>query len=237
MMGNGKRVRSRGSVRARALVRATGVAVLVLASRGAIASERAQLELRLPPDAVYQRVVGPDSAVVFRHGTHIALFRDRCVACHPRLFRILAPTTRLSHVEMNAGRSCGACHDGVRAFGVRDPRSCPACHVGRSAIAARAPRPGAADAAAPAVRGPGPITYAASPASPGPVTFQHSTHARRGCAACHPGRFAMASNTSRAREDMHEYGTCGGCHDGKRAFAVNDPESCGRCHGRKAATP
>jgi c(7)-type cytochrome triheme protein len=182
--------------------------------------------LRLPADAVYDSSVGADSAVVFRHGTHVALASNGCTACHPRLFRILVPTGRIAHAEMDAGRSCGACHDGRRAFGVRAKESCPLCHVGR----ANAARAGARGEHTPAFRGPEPIHFPASNVSPGRVTFDHASHVKGKCAQCHPRLFAMKASTSAPPDGMHEVNACGACHDGKRAFAVEDEKSCARCH-------
>ncbi len=91
------------------------------------------VELSLPADWVYSRAVGADSAVVFSHGTHVARTGSRCTGCHPKPFRILAPTLRISHREMNAGGSCGICHDDKQAFGVRDRESCASCHSGMPA--------------------------------------------------------------------------------------------------------
>jgi c(7)-type cytochrome triheme protein len=182
--------------------------------------------LRLPADAVYESRVGPDSAVVFRHGTHVALASNRCSACHSRLFRILTPTARISHAEMDSGQSCGACHDGRHAFSVTSKESCPLCHLGR----ARAARADAADGRAAAFHGPEPIRFPASAVSPGRVTFDHATHAKGECAECHPRLFPMKAATSSPPDGMHQTGACGACHDGKRAFAVEDQQSCARCH-------
>ena len=74
---------------------------------------------------------GADSAVVFSHETHFALAGNRCTGCHPQPYRMLTPVHRVSHREMNAGGSCGTCHDGKHAFGVRDGESCGLCHSGR----------------------------------------------------------------------------------------------------------
>jgi c(7)-type cytochrome triheme protein len=190
--------------------------------------------LRLPPDAVYERTVGADSAVIFRHGTHVSLASNRCTACHPRLFPILAPTERISHAEMDAGRSCGTCHDGRHAFGVRAKESCPLCHVGRSRAARAGPGARAGAQGVSAFRGPAPIHIRASDVSPGPVTFDHATHVKGECAQCHPRLFPMKSSISAPPDGMHETGACGACHNGKQAFAVEDERSCARCHKERA---
>jgi c(7)-type cytochrome triheme protein len=222
----------RGASRGRALVHSLVVVVLgLVVAVPALAGDPQPPALRLPPDAVYDRVVGPDSAVVFRHGTHVALASNRCTECHTRLFRILGPTVRISHADMNAGRSCGGCHDGRHAFGVHDKASCGSCHTGRPSADVASTPDSARRAGGPAgFRGPAPIVYAASEVSPGTVTFRHATHAKGDCSVCHPKLFAMKSSAAKPRDGMHEATACGACHDGKHAFSVENEASCERCH-------
>jgi c(7)-type cytochrome triheme protein len=87
-------------------------------------------KMRLPPDLVFDKTVGLDQAVTFRHTTHVELADGKCVACHPEPFRILHPTRATSHEAMDAGGSCGACHDGKKAFATREETSCATCHQG-----------------------------------------------------------------------------------------------------------
>lgn len=192
------------------------------------------IELKLPADIVYPHGVSTDSAVVFRHATHVELAGRVCTGCHPSPFSMLSPKHRESHAAMNAGGSCGSCHDGTKAFGVRDASSCRTCHSGR-----RAQRPATATAgkAAPSPGGgPPPIVYGRSAGSPGKVTFRHASHLRgTSCSTCHPAPFRMKALAAAAAA-MHESGACGKCHDGKRAFGAEDPETCARCHaeGKKS---
>jgi c(7)-type cytochrome triheme protein len=192
------------------------------------ASARA-VELRLPADIVYQRASRPDSAVVFRHGTHVALAGDKCLGCHPLPFRMLRPERRVAHADMDRGASCGTCHDGKSAFGVKDPAACQTCHAGipkPDLAVAGATAPGKAPA-----RGlPAPIRFARGESSPGTVRFRHETHGADRCASCHPKLFAMKSTGGRPGGAMHEAGSCGACHDGRRAFGVENADACARCH-------
>lgn len=123
----------------------TILALLVLCqehepARAAVSGEKvaaapapAPVELRLPPDLVFEKTVGPEQAVIFRHATHVELTHRNCVTCHPEPFRMLRPAREISHEVMNSGRSCGQCHDGVRVFGTKDDDSCATCHAGRGA--------------------------------------------------------------------------------------------------------
>jgi c(7)-type cytochrome triheme protein len=67
-----------------------------------------------------------DAAVLFSHRTHVEIAGNKCLGCHPAPFRMLRPERRVTHQEMEAGRLCGACHDGKTASGVRD--DCEHCH-------------------------------------------------------------------------------------------------------------
>jgi c(7)-type cytochrome triheme protein len=98
-------------------------AVLAFASLSAVAEPP---EVRLPPDVTYEGADGSPGPVVFSHTTHVPLAESKCIACHPGTFSILGPTGRITHEEMDAGRSCGVCHDGAKASGVQD--DCAHCH-------------------------------------------------------------------------------------------------------------
>jgi c(7)-type cytochrome triheme protein len=213
------------------------------AARGAAGSARdasraAPVELRLPADIVYGLVVGSDSAVVFSHQTHVAFAGNRCTGCHSRPFPMLRRAPAPDHHEMNSGAGCGLCHDGKRAFGVRDSGECGTCHTGTRALRKNAA--GARDQAGAAARRlPGPHVYPRSESSPGRVTFRHEPHlaGAGGCAGCHPKPFPMISAPARPEGGMHERAACGACHDGKKAFAAADPDACSRCHLDPGARP
>lgn len=188
-------------------------------------------ELRLPPDIVYDRVVGADSAVVFRHASHVDYEGNRCTGCHPRLFHMLRPTHRLAHRDFEKAGACGACHDGKHAFDVRATESCGSCHAGRRAAAAAAADT-SGGRAADAFKGPKAFAFARGGDSPGTVTFRHATHLGKSmtCRTCHPRPFAMAGTAPLPDGAMHAPSACGKCHDGKQGFSVEDADACTRCH-------
>ena len=64
-------------------------------------------------------------AVVFRHRTHRMYFT--CSACHSDVFEMRAGANGITMDALLAGKSCGRCHDGLRAFGVA-PETCSDCH-------------------------------------------------------------------------------------------------------------
>lgn len=56
----------------------------------------------------------------------------KCPDCHtkPKLFEMKkgANKATLTMAAMNEGKSCGACHNGKKSFGVKDPADCAKCH-------------------------------------------------------------------------------------------------------------
>jgi c(7)-type cytochrome triheme protein len=181
---------------------------------------------RMPADVAYPHIGMADSAVVFRHDTHLPLLGHDCTGCHPRPFPMLSRGPVPSHRAMAMGGSCGACHNGRQAFGIRDRAACGSCHSGTKPTRMAA---GAITAASP---GPPPHPYTRGPESPGLVTFRHATHLeKRTCAACHPRPFSMSPPAPRPGGGaMHAAAACGACHDGRKAFGCGDMETCRRCH-------
>ncbi len=84
---------------------------------------------RLPAAIVFEGNPESPGRVVFRHDSHVSLQPKACLGCHPALFPILRPVRTTSHARMEAGDSCGACHDGGKAFSARDGGACEVCHV------------------------------------------------------------------------------------------------------------
>jgi c(7)-type cytochrome triheme protein len=61
---------------------------------------------------------------IFPHSVHTAQFS--CTECHPGVFKAERGTNKATMLEMDSGKSCGACHDGSTAFSVKG--DCVACH-------------------------------------------------------------------------------------------------------------
>jgi c(7)-type cytochrome triheme protein len=203
-------------------------------------SSRSAIDLRLPADIVYPHGSHPDSSVVFSHRTHVEIAQNRCTGCHPAAFRMLTRGPVPRHGDMNAGGSCGACHDGKQAFGVREATACASCHSGPNAAPAVLPAGATgADSAQAALKLPRSHTYPPSADSQGPVTFRHKTHVKSpaDCATCHPKPFRRAATPPLPNGGMHEAQACGSCHDGKKSFATDDDATCSRCHKESGARP
>ncbi len=55
-----------------------------------------------------------------------------CIDCHRKIFSKMskgAPSAKMTMKEMEAGKYCGACHDGIKAFSVTDKINCKRCHI------------------------------------------------------------------------------------------------------------
>jgi c(7)-type cytochrome triheme protein len=52
----------------------------------------------------------------------------KCMECHPKIFPMKKTTEELKMSEMNAGKYCGECHNGKRAFSTNNPADCSKCH-------------------------------------------------------------------------------------------------------------
>ena len=138
--------------------------------------------------------------VVFSHVKH----GTNCNECHPKIFQKKNNSNHVSMKLMERGRSCGACHNGRKAFAVTG--DCDKCHAGD-------------------------ITF--TDKNIGKITFSHSIHVEMldGCDSCHPDLFKAKQGTNRATMKGMENGeSCGACHDGSSAFGVADTADCARCH-------
>jgi c(7)-type cytochrome triheme protein len=64
--------------------------------------------------------------VKFSHKNHTSLYK--CGECHTKIFNTTRSKTKVSMKEMEAGKSCGGCHDGKTAFSVATDKDCDKCH-------------------------------------------------------------------------------------------------------------
>jgi c(7)-type cytochrome triheme protein len=65
--------------------------------------------------------------VVFSHAAHVEGMGQKCQECHPKLYTNAKQHRKVSMKEMQKGKSCGACHNGKRAFSVKG--DCGKCHT------------------------------------------------------------------------------------------------------------
>lgn len=65
-------------------------------------------------------------AVVFSHDTHVEGMGLTCTECHSNLYLSVKQHKTVSMKQMQKGKSCGACHNGKKAFSVKG--ACAKCH-------------------------------------------------------------------------------------------------------------
>jgi c(7)-type cytochrome triheme protein len=54
----------------------------------------------------------------------------KCADCHQSgLFKMKKGSDVLTMKDMEAGKNCGGCHNGTKAFGVKDAATCAKCHT------------------------------------------------------------------------------------------------------------
>jgi c(7)-type cytochrome triheme protein len=138
--------------------------------------------------------------IIFSHVKHGA----NCNECHPKLFIKKNNSNHVTMKAMEAGKSCGACHNGEKVFSVTG--DCARCHAGD-------------------------ILY--KDKNVGNILFPHSIHIETlgGCDSCHPDLFKAKQGTNKATmKDMESGKSCGACHDGSDAFGVAVTGDCAKCH-------
>lgn len=79
--------------------------------------------------------VGPGKTVEFPDGATGKVIFDgkvhadkgfKCNECHTKIFPMKKGTLKMA--EMNAGKECGTCHNGDKAFSTKDIANCGRCH-------------------------------------------------------------------------------------------------------------
>jgi c(7)-type cytochrome triheme protein len=140
--------------------------------------------------------------VLYSHNIH----GTRCSQCHPKIFKKKRNSNHVTMAAMEKGRSCGACHNGRRAFSVASTEYCVRCHAGDIVFKDK---------------------------NIGNIVFSHSVHVEmlEGCDSCHPDLFEAKQGANKASmADMENGESCGACHDGSEAFSVANLENCEKCH-------
>jgi len=67
-------------------------------------------------------------SVVFSHESHVGAAKKKCSECHYGIYTNHSQRKAVGMAAMRAGKSCGTCHDGKKAFGVASRRNCEKCH-------------------------------------------------------------------------------------------------------------
>lgn len=135
--------------------------------------------------------------VVFNHKDHLRQksIKNNCKACHKEGTNKLGSH---SMADMEKGKSCGACHNGQKAFALAD---CERCHVTKN--------------------------VQLKSKEIGTITFGHKAHyARQRCEVCHAGIFKAGPNSPVGMAAMEKGKSCGACHDKKTAFGLEKCSAC-----------
>lgn len=102
------------------------VAVGLIAFFGAIMLQKAWAQLKGPAD--FEFADGAQGKVVFSHEKHLAP-GGKCTDCHTKLFKMAkGKRSSFKMADLNNGQACGACHDGKKAFSVKEAANCNKCH-------------------------------------------------------------------------------------------------------------
>jgi c(7)-type cytochrome triheme protein len=126
---------------------------------------------------------------VFSHTVHNKNFK--CTDCHSGIFKAGKESVRAKMTDMEKGSSCGTCHDGKSAFGVKS--DCQKCHTVKTIRF----KPGSAEFS---------------------HTIHVAAYS---CKDCHPDLFIPGTGNKRVTMAQMEQGkSCGSCHDDKTAFSV-----------------
>jgi len=64
--------------------------------------------------------------VVFSHEAHVDGMQLACTQCHDKPYLSAKQHVKVSMKQMQQGKSCGACHNGKKAFTVKG--NCANCH-------------------------------------------------------------------------------------------------------------
>ncbi len=66
--------------------------------------------------------------VTFSHEEHVNVKELKCSACHNHTFQMGKDEDKMDMSKMTKGLFCGHCHNGTKAFDVKDKTNCQRCH-------------------------------------------------------------------------------------------------------------
>ncbi len=52
----------------------------------------------------------------------------KCADCHPAVFKMKKGADAMTMKDMEEGKFCGHCHNGTKAFSVKEAANCAKCH-------------------------------------------------------------------------------------------------------------
>lgn len=92
--------------------------------------------MNIPLISLAQKVGGGDltftpknaSPVVFSHEKHVIDKGLKCSGCHYQIFQMSKGSSKIDMAKITKGDFCGKCHNGQKAFDVKDTKNCSRCH-------------------------------------------------------------------------------------------------------------
>jgi c(7)-type cytochrome triheme protein len=66
--------------------------------------------------------------VVFSHELHVVKHGLKCSGCHYQIFEMAKGSYKMEMGKITKGDFCGKCHNGQKAFDVKEKESCIRCH-------------------------------------------------------------------------------------------------------------
>ncbi len=83
--------------------------------------------MAVPPGKTVEFAGGTAGKVVFDGKVH-ADKGLKCNDCHTKIFPMKKGATKITMADINAGKFCGECHNGTKAFSAKDAANCGKCH-------------------------------------------------------------------------------------------------------------
>lgn len=83
--------------------------------------------MAVPPGKNVEFAGGGVGKVVFDGKIH-ADKGLKCNDCHTKIFQMKKGSAKITMAEINAGKQCGTCHNGTKAFKAGDAANCAKCH-------------------------------------------------------------------------------------------------------------
>ena len=66
--------------------------------------------------------------VLFSHEIHVVEKGLKCTDCHYQIFQMAQGSYKMQMKKITKGYFCGKCHNGQKAFDVKEKTNCSRCH-------------------------------------------------------------------------------------------------------------
>lgn len=83
--------------------------------------------IAVPPGKTVEYAGGEPGKVIFDGKSHAGKGL-KCNDCHTKIFQMKKGTVSMKMADINAGKFCGECHNGTKAFKADDKANCAKCH-------------------------------------------------------------------------------------------------------------